>query len=70
MNIPYEDPHEDLIPLVKWVGGCSIHTKRNFMPHPHPNRMKMRESELLEGNDGEIMFFCVSLSYKIFMQTT
>ena len=40
------------------------------MPHPHPNRMKMRESELLEGNDGEIMFFCVSLSYKIFMQTT
>ena len=29
------------------------------MPHPHPNRMKMRESELLEGYDGEIMFYCV-----------
>ena len=29
------------------------------MPHPHPNPIKMRESELLEGNEGEIVFFYV-----------
>ena len=44
--------------------------KRNFMPHPHPNRMKMRESELLEGYDGEIMFFCVGLQDKRRNQAT